>query len=152
MNIKKILTVIFNHIKALFKDIPNDLKTAIHIGVVVTENLKKFIDSPVADALTAVIPGKIDDDIKAWLRLQLPLILIELKLADEAGNENDVVKQGIKSLNNLNGDIKNAFLHNISVLTALAASKNKLNWHNGVYILEWYYQKRYKPNLTNNKD
>lgn len=52
------------------------------LGVLVTENIKNFVDSPVADVLTAIIPGDIDDEIKNWLRAKLPTILAELKLAD----------------------------------------------------------------------
>jgi hypothetical protein len=48
----------------------------------VTENIKNFTDSPVADVLTVLIPGDIDDKIKDWLRAKLPVILTELKLVD----------------------------------------------------------------------
>ncbi|RYZ94853.1 MAG: hypothetical protein EOP47_26980 [Sphingobacteriaceae bacterium] len=145
MNINKILTRVFAYIKALFKGIPADVRSAIHIGVVVTENLKNFINSPAADALTFIIPGNIDDNIKNLLRLKLPLILLQLKLADEMSNGNEIIKQGIKNLDSLNGDIKNALLHDISVLTAQIVSKNELKWQDAVYMVEWYYQKQYKP-------
>jgi ferric iron reductase protein FhuF len=43
-------------------------------------------------------------------------------------------------LQGLDGDIKSAFLHNISILVAQVAADGKLTWSDGVYILEWYYQ------------
>jgi hypothetical protein len=42
------------------------------------------------------------------------------------------------------GDIKSAFLHNLSILVAQVAADGKLSWGDGVYILEWYYQHEYK--------
>lgn len=64
MSLESFLTRIWNQIKALFEGIPSELKTAIHIGVEVTENLKTIVDSPAADILTAIIPGNIDDEVK----------------------------------------------------------------------------------------
>lgn len=62
-------------VQKLFKKIPDELKEKISIGILIVENIKKFIDSPVADILTAIIPGDLDDKIKDHLRLILPLIL-----------------------------------------------------------------------------
>jgi len=68
MSLSSFLSKIWSQIKALFDGIPAELKTAIHIGVEVTEKIKTFVDSPAADILTAIIPGDIDDEVKNWLR------------------------------------------------------------------------------------
>jgi hypothetical protein len=52
MSLQTFLSKIWNEIKNLFAGIPAELKTAIHIGVIVTENIKNFVDSPAADVLT----------------------------------------------------------------------------------------------------
>ena len=143
MSITTFLTKIWAGIKNLFDGFPSELKTAVHIGVIVTEAIKTFVDSPEADILTAIIPGNIDDDIKNLLRARLPIILTELKLADSCSNLTDpaqIIACAIKVLNGLDGDIKSAFLHNLSILIAQIASDGKLTWSDGVYILEWYYQ------------
>src|SRR6201999_3395640 len=143
MSLQTFLTRIWNQVKELFNGIPAELKTAIHIGVLVTENIKNFVDSPAADILTAIIPGDIDDDIKNWLRAKLPEVLTELKLADSCGSLTDpaaITECAVKVVQGLSGDVKSAFLHNLSIFIAQVASNGKLTWSDGVTILEWYYQ------------
>ncbi len=56
-----------------------------------------------------------------------------------------VINQGgTSSGKSLDGDIKSSFLHTISILVAEAAADGKLTWSDGVYLLEWYYQHKYK--------
>jgi len=147
MSIKTIITKIWGEIETLFNGFPAEMKTAIHIGVVVIENVKSFVDSPAADILTALIPGDIDYDVKSWLRAKLPVILTELKLADSCAGLTDprqITACTVKVLQSLDGDIKSAFLHNLSIFVAQVASNGKLSWADGVAILEWYYQNEYK--------
>ncbi|WP_428330107.1 hypothetical protein [Mucilaginibacter sp.] len=147
MSLKTFLNKVWGDIKALFDGIPAELKNAIHIGVVLTENVKTFVDSPMADILTAIIPGDIDDEIKTWLRAKLPSILTELKLADsckELTDPQEITKCAVKVLQGLDGDVKNAFLHSLSIFVAQVAADGKLSWSDGVLILEWYYQHQYK--------
>jgi len=147
MSLQSFLTKIWNQIKALFDGIPSELKTAIHIGVAVTENIKTFVDSPAADVLTAIIPGDIDDEVKSWLRAKLPTILTELKLTDSCGSLTDpaeITACAVKVLQGLDGDVKSAFLHNISILVASVVADGKLSWSDGVYLLEWYYSHEFK--------
>jgi hypothetical protein len=148
MSLKSFLSKIWAEVKSLFEGIPAELKTAIHIGVVITENIKTFVDSPAADVLTAIIPGDLDDSLKTLLRTKLPGILTELKLADSCGSLTDpsqITACAVKVLQGLDGDIKSAFLHNLSILVAEAAADGKLSWSDGVYILQWYYQHEFKP-------
>jgi len=147
MSLQTFLAKIWNEIKKLFIGIPAELKTAIHIGVIVAENIKSFVDSPAADILTAIIPGDIDDRISDILRSKLPLILSELKLADRCSEITDPAQLttcAVKLIQSLDGDIKSSFLHTISILVAEAAADGKLSWSDGVYLLEWYYQHKYK--------
>jgi hypothetical protein len=147
MSLQSFLSKIWSQIKALFDGIPAELKTAIHIGVVVTQNIKNFVDSPTADVLTALIPGDVDDEIKNWLRAKLPVILTELKLADSCSGLTDpgeITACAVKVLQGLDGDVKSAFLHNLSILVAQVAAGGQLTWSDGVYILQWYYQHEYQ--------
>lgn len=147
MSIKSFLTKLWAEIKSLFDGIPSELKTAVHIGAVVTEGLKTFVDSPAADILTSIIPGNIDDDLKNLLRSKLPEILTELKLADSCSELTDpsqITLCAVKVLQGMAGDVSSAFLHNLSILIAQVAADGKLTWSDGVYILEWYYQNEFK--------
>src|ERR1700750_1738542 len=109
MSLQSFLAKIWSQIKALFEGIPAELKTAVHIGVVVTQNIKNFVDSPAADIFTTIIPGDIDDDVKNWLRAKLPTILTELKLADSCSgltDPNAITACAVKVLQELDGDVK----------------------------------------------
>jgi len=147
MSLQSFLTKIWTEIKSLFAGMPSELKTAIHIGVQVTQNIKTFVDSPAADVLTAIIPGDIDDEIKSWLRAKLPAILTELKLADSCSGLADpaaITACAVKVLQGLEGDVQSSFLHSLSVLVAQVAADGKLTWRDGVYLLQWYYQHEYQ--------
>lgn len=151
MSLKSFISKIWTGIESLFDGFPAELKIAIHIGIIVTENIKNFVDSPAADILTAIIPGDIDDDIKNWLRAKLPEVFTELKLADSCGSLTDptqITECAVKVLQGLTGDVQNAFLHNLSIFIAQIASSGKLTWSDGVSILEWYYQNVFKSNET----
>jgi len=148
MSIKSFLTKLWETIKSLFNSSPAKLKAAVHIGVIITENIKTIVDSPIADILTAIIPGDVDDKIKQALRAEIPVILTDLKLTDQCSNLTDpqeITKCAIETLKTLDGDIKSAFLHNLSILIAQVAADGKLSWTDGVCILEWYYQNKFKP-------
>ncbi|MFA6247288.1 MAG: hypothetical protein WC615_10120 [Mucilaginibacter sp.] len=147
MSIKSFLTKLWGAIKSLFNSFPDKLKAAVHIGIIITENIKTIIDSPIADILTAIIPGEIDDKIKQALRAGIPVILTDLKLTDQCSGLTDpqeITKCAVKTLKTLDGDIKSAFLHNLSILIAQVAADGKLSWADGVCILEWYYQNKFK--------
>jgi len=147
MSLKSFLSKIWTEVENLFNNIPAELKLAIHIAVIITENIKSFVDSPAADILTAIIPGDLDDDLKNLLRAKLPAVLTELKLADNCAGLTDpsqITSCAVTVLQGLDGDIKSAFLHNLSILIAQVAAAGKLTWSDGVYILEWYYQNEYK--------
>lgn len=150
MSLKSVLAKIINHIESIFDKIRPDLKRAIHVAVNLVENIKGFVDSPAADVLTAIIPGDLDDKIKKKLREELPKILIRLKLAENCSfysggtNYNEIVKCAIKTIQSMDGDIKSAYLHNISILIAQIAADGRLTWSDGVYFLQWYYERKYK--------
>ncbi|MEB0262669.1 MULTISPECIES: hypothetical protein [unclassified Mucilaginibacter] len=148
MSIKSFLTKIWGTIQSLFNSIPSEIQSAVHIAVMLTENIKKFIDSPIADVLTAIIPGDIDDKIKQSLRSGLPVILSNLKLADECGNLSDpeeITKCAINTLQKLDGGLKSVYLHALSVLLTQITADGKLSWSDGVCVVEWYYKNKFKP-------
>lgn len=147
MSLTSFIAKLWSSIQSLFNSFPSSIKTAVHVGVTITENIKHFVDSPVVDVLTALIPGDVDDKIKLLLRENLPQILDSLKLADGCGESTDpqyIVKCVIQTLQNLEGEIKSAFLHSLSVLLTQLVADSQLSWSDGVCVVEWYYQNQYK--------
>lgn len=150
MSIKTFLSKIWAEIKTLFDNMPAELQYAAHVAVTIVENLKILVDDPAVDVITAIIPGDLDDRIVAWLRNSLPVILTDLRLVDNAGlktNPASIAVSAVKIIKSLNGDIKNAFLHDLGVLIAQDVAKAKqkeLSWKDAVYIVEWYYQHKFK--------
>jgi hypothetical protein len=142
------LVKLWEKIKNLFSKIPDEFKNAVHLGVEITENLKGFIDSPVADVLTAIIPGNADDIIKAKLRQALPVFLQSLKLADSTLNLQDpnlIIQTALQSLRELDPVLRPGVYHNLSVLLTQRAADGKLSWSDGVYLSQWYYDNKFKP-------
>ncbi|QJD95171.1 hypothetical protein HH214_04385 [Mucilaginibacter robiniae] len=147
MRLPNWLQKIVKFIQNFFSHIPAELQAAIHTGVTVTENIKTFVDSPAADILTALIPGNLDDKIKTALRQALPTLLTQLKLADNcagAQTSDEIVTCATQTLQALDGNIKNAFLHSLAVMIAQVAADGQLTWQDTACVVEWYYQQRFK--------
>lgn len=147
MNLKSVLSKIVKHIENIFARIRPSLKKAIGVSVELVENVKKFVDSPAADVITAIIPGDADDRMKQKIRKALPGILISLKLAQncsELTDPDEIVRCAIKTIQSLDGDIRSGFLHSLSVLIAQVAADGRLSWSDGVFFVQWYYANKKK--------
>jgi len=90
MKLKESIKAVMTFIKNLFQKIEKEAKIVIPKGIKVVELLKKFIDSPTADFLTAVIPGEWDDFTKNTLRELLPKIIFELRKWNTVVESDDV--------------------------------------------------------------
>lgn len=66
-------------VSRLWRKVPDEIQDKITIGVRIVEGLKLFVDSPIADLVTMVIPGDLDDKVKGHLRAVLPVILEKWK-------------------------------------------------------------------------
>jgi hypothetical protein len=149
MNLQNFLAKIISTIKQLFSTIPADLQQAVHLAVLLAENLKALVDSPGVDVLTALIPGPADDVAVAALRAALPKILTELKLIDRAAALTDpsqIAVAAAKVLSDLDPGVQSAFLHSIAALAAQVAADGQLSWSDAIYLVEWFYRNRFKAN------
>lgn len=147
---KKILKKIVDFITRLFTGISPILQKAVSIGATIAENVKNFdtANPIVADLITQLIPGTVDDKIKQKLREYLPKVVIQLRLVEAAKGLKDpdeIMLAAVKVIQQMDGDYKSAFLHNLSIIAAQVAADGKLSWGDAVYLLEWYYQNKVKP-------
>ena len=147
MSIFSFIAGLWSAIQKLWKKFPAELKTAVHIGISVVENIKAFIDSPVADILTAIIPGDLDDKMKENLRRALPVWLQALRLADDTFSLKDpqaIMETALQSIRELDPVISAGVYHQLSILIAQVAADGKLTWSDGVVVLEYVYKNEYK--------
>lgn len=147
MSIKNFLHHLWQSIKKLFEKVEKEVRKDIVIAISVVQRVKLVIDSPVADVITALIPGDADDRIKELLRKELPKILLELGMIQSiAGieNVNDQLNAVLQKLKLSGDDSKNAFYHSLASLILQKLSDGKLSWSDAVAISEYYYQNHVK--------
>lgn len=133
--------------KKMFASINEEAKILIPAVIAVTNKWKEFIDSPVADLLTAIIPGNLDDNIKNKLREKLPGVLEKLQLAYVIANISDPNEQlkAILDILKLSSDeAKNAFYHEFSYTFLEAVSDGKVTMSEAKVLAEMVYQYKYK--------
>lgn len=152
MSLRSFFNNLFQQIAKFFKGLLPELKQAVHKGVQIVEAIKDFdtTNPEVADILTAIIPGTWDDALKDKLRAALPKIVVELRLVDAAAGLTDpqeIMAAAVAFIQQLDGDYQSAALHDLSIITAQVAADGKLDWHDAVYLLQWYYEHKYKGKL-----
>lgn len=100
-------------------------------SVQLVENLKVVINSPVADVITAIIPGNLDDITKEAMRKALPIVLQDLKIAQDCiGDTPEVIAQ--KALAAMaaysKGDKQKAYTDIAAKLADYISNDHKLDW------------------------
>jgi hypothetical protein len=117
-------------IKSLIIKLFASAEAFLPIGIDVVNRFKKWIDSPGADLLTALIPGTLDDAVKIWLRQWLPVILKDfgdvqtiISLPKAAKNQ---VLLGIASTIN-QGLINNLTKESVTYSQTMIATETKYN-------------------------
>lgn len=147
MSLKNFLRHLWQSIKTLFDKVEKEVKKDIVIAISVVQRVKAVVDSPVADVVTALIPGSADDAVKDLLRAWLPKVLVELSLVESVANIEDTNAQLQAILDKLklaSDETRNAFYHSLSSLVLQKLSDGKLSWSDAVAISEYYYQNHVK--------
>ncbi len=147
MSLKSFMRKIGNFFSKLFKGLLPELKKAVHIGVTITDAIKNYDTAhpEIADIITKLIPGDLDDKIKDTLREKLPVVLTELRLVDATlglTDPNEIVAAAVKTIQQLSGDYRSAFLNSLSILIAQVAADGNFNWDDAAYLMKWYYDNK----------
>jgi hypothetical protein len=139
----------FNRIFGSVNDFAKEL-APVAIGVV--QCVKKFVDSPIADVITSIIPGNIDDRLKEKLRAILPDVIIKMQLVDTIANiedRNEQLKAILEKLKLSSDEAQNVFYHGLASLILEKLSDGKLTWTESVVIAEYYYKMQQEKNASN---
>jgi hypothetical protein len=109
------------------------------LAVEITENLKKAIDSPGADIITMIIPGKVDDAALHWLRAIVPQIAFKVaigyRLVENSSSPEqalNAVADYLRSLDRQGNDWA-AFLTRFAAEITAALADGKLTY--GEYVI-----------------
>lgn len=128
-------------IEKAFSNIGRESRVIISVSVNVVENLKKFVDSPAADIITALIPGNVDDTIKQRLRIILPQILTILKgFSVDEQLSNEQLKSVVVELNEAHPDVKKIMYHGIAALVTeklSAQTSAPVAWMDAIPLVEY---------------
>lgn len=134
---------IFSFLKNLFRNLKALAEKFVKPSVVIVENIKTAVESPVAPIITAIIPGTWDDRIVAKLRQHLPRILQILKISDEClklTKAEDIILCAVNKLREYEPEARAANYHTIAALLSVSLSDKKITWREAVHLSEEIYQ------------
>jgi hypothetical protein len=137
----------------IFRKVRKAAEKEIILAIKIVDNIKNFdIKHPeIADIITAVIPGDLDNAIKQKARKALPEILLKLNIAKECvGLENAdlFVKCALEKLADFDPKIKGLMLHNIAILLTDAFADGKVTVSEITGVIEAVYQELEKHKET----
>lgn len=140
-------------ISRLWSSIKPDAEKALIIGMKITDAVKNAVNHPVADILTAIIPGDVDDKIKARLRDAAPKAIITLGLAQQCSNETDpakIIECASRTLQNikdsyLGEEAYGSLCDSFAVMMAQVAADGKVSWDDFKYVSKWFFDNVYYP-------
>ena len=138
---------IWNWITGIFNRTKEIVVKYVQPSVAMVENIKMVIDSPVADLITAIIPGTLDDLIKDKMRKYLPIILQDLKIAQECSALKDpaaIVKCALEALVKYDKTSKYVYLKGIATKMADALTDGKISWSELEAMALYTYEQNYK--------
>ncbi len=114
-------TKIKNQLKALLRKFDNYVDAHIDTALKVTTALKNILSSPVGDIITAIIPGDIDNTIRAKLVDALGKVTETLAIAESCKDISDVnekLKCFVTQLNLRDPNLQDAILQKLASLLA----------------------------------
>lgn len=110
---KKLFEKIAAFVRKALGTIFDEFRKHSEAAVKVTANIKKFVESPITDVVTTLIPGDVDDAIAAKLRVVLPQVLQKVAIMHGILKENetnaDVIENIIANLKEINPDARVSF-------------------------------------------
>lgn len=144
---KKVLAAIIGWVTGIWNKSKATVKKAVEIGVTITDAIKNYdaANPGTLDIITAIIPGTIDDAIKAKLREYIPKVAIELRLVDATlglTDPNEIMIQLIKVFQQIEGDYRITTLHNFSALLTKVAADGKIDLQDALVLVEAYFRNK----------
>lgn len=144
---KKIIKKINDFFKSLFDKSFQIFKKNSAVAVKVTQYLKIFVESGIADKIVNIIPGDLDNEILYHLKIQLPKVSFKIailhKIMTESDNPNDAVSNIIAYLQSLNSEARIGFWITFAGELNLALSDGKLTYTEAIILTQLAYKEAY---------
>ena len=129
-------------VKSLLRQFDNFVDAHVDMALTVTTNPRNFLASPVADAVTALIPGNLEAGLKNDLVMALNKAIQALTILDSCKQVTDLngkIKCFAQQVQTLSPDLQDAVLQKLASLMSgnLDGSKLKQN------LYDLYTQAKY---------
>jgi hypothetical protein len=147
IKLRKWLQGIWIGISKMFHKLEKETKELLPAVVKVVNEIKKVIDGPIADVITAIIPGELDDKLKDKLRAILPGVILKLNIiaaVNDLQDENEKLQAILAAINLSADETKNIYYHGLGALILEELSDGQFTWSDATAALEYYYAHIYK--------
>jgi hypothetical protein len=110
---KKLFEKLSSFVKSLLGNVFDEFRKHSELAVKVTDNIKKLVESPIADVAVTIIPGDVDNILVEKARNILPEVVEKVAILHGILKENDknsdIVNSVIENLKQLNPDVRVSF-------------------------------------------
>ena len=142
MSIGSFFAGIWGAVKNLFHKMDDDTKKLLPVVIDVVNNAKNFNEGIGGDILTHLIPGDVDDSVRAKLTDILPKLLKTLSASNEcanAGDDNAILKCALTKISVSDKDARKVFYHGLAALLLEKLGDGKFTWDDAVATVQWFY-------------
>ncbi|MBD1394263.1 hypothetical protein [Mucilaginibacter glaciei] len=127
--------------------IPDGISIAeVEHAIVIVNNVRAAMASPLAVVITDLIPGTIDNTIREQLVKQLPVVSAGLTYAKNLiGKFPDgmVLNSALNTVKESDQADQDAFAHNLAARMLMIVTGGRINWSNAVMAVEYYFKNLY---------
>lgn len=131
-----------NQLRNLLKEFDGYIDAHIDTALHITTEIKNILSSPVADIVTSIIPGNMDDTIRTQLLPALDKAIQVLSVADackQYTDINDKLKCFVQQLQQKDPQLQDALLQKLASLVAGHLDGQRLKQ----YLYDLYTQAKY---------
>ena len=131
-----------NQMRTLLKEFDSYIDAHVDTALHITTEIKNILASPVADIVTSIIPGNVDDMIRTQLLLALDKAIQALNIADackQYTDINDKLKCFVLQLQQKDPQLQDALLQKLASLVAGHLDGQRLKQ----YLYDLYTQAKY---------
>lgn len=123
-----IITKVFAWVRALFNQIPKEIRIYASQALDITTRIKVILDNPVADIITAIIPGDWDDKAKELALKYINEAIPYLTIVDECQNDDPekMIRCWIEKLGQYKPDVQKALLFQLAMLLTAKFDNDEL--------------------------